>query len=110
MKRNFCLESHKSMNEELNVNHQFVVNIPHHKFEERELQARVMMWLASQEMEEKNGSKESTPTLSLSLQPRALLMHTSHGFSVKRSLQNFLEKRKERIQSHVITHDNNSTN
>ncbi|KAK2442539.1 Protein TIFY 5A [Trifolium repens] len=97
-------------NKELNVNKHLVVNIPHHKFEERELQARVMIWLASQEMEEKNGSKGSTPTLSLSLQPRALLMHTSHGFSVKRSLQNFLEKRKKRIQSHIVIHDNSSTN
>lgn len=57
---------------------------------------RVIILLASQEMEEKNGSKRSTPTLSLSLQPQVLLMHASQGFSIKRSLLSFLQKRKKR--------------
>ncbi|RHN69008.1 putative transcription regulator Others family [Medicago truncatula] len=117
MKRNCYLDSssHKSMNEKLNVNKKLVAN-PHngnHKFDEKELQARAIIWLASQEiMEGKNGSnKESIPTLSLSMQPSALQMHASHGFSIKRSLHNFLEKRKKRIQSHhvsIVTHDNDN--
>ncbi|KAI5393104.1 hypothetical protein KIW84_060299 [Lathyrus oleraceus] len=96
-----------------NVNKQ-TVNDSHDrdKFDEREFQARVIIWLASQEMEGRNGNKGLQPTLSLSLQPQALLMHASHGFSIKRSLQNFLHKRNKRIQGHVSIgrpHDNNST-
>jgi len=52
--------------------------------------------LASQEMEERNGSKRSTPTLSLSLKPQALLMLASQGFSIKQSLLSFLKKRKKK--------------
>ncbi|KAL5076174.1 hypothetical protein RYX36_015158 [Vicia faba] len=115
MKRNcyFDLSSQKSMNQESKVNKQFVT-IPHelHKFDNRELQARVIIWLANQGMEGRNGRKKFPPKLSLSLQPQVLLMHASRGFSIKRSLQNFLQKRKRRIQSHasvVTCHDNNST-
>jgi len=75
------------------------------------LQARAIIWLASEQMEGKNGSnKESTPTLSLSMQPSALQIHASHGFSIKRSLQNFLQRRNKRIQSHlsIATHDNDN--
>ncbi|CAL5203491.1 unnamed protein product [Lathyrus oleraceus] len=84
----------------------------YHKFDDREFQARVIIWLANQEMEGRNGRKNFPPTLSLSLQPQVLLMHASHGFSIKRSLENFLQKRKKRIQSHasVTCHDSNSTN
>ncbi|KAI5393105.1 uncharacterized protein LOC127095684 [Lathyrus oleraceus] len=101
------------MGKRFNVNKQ-TVNDSHDrdKFDEREFQARVIIWLASQEMEGRNGNKGLQPTLSLSLQPQALLMHASHGFSIKRSLQNFLHKRNKRIQGHVSIgrpHDNNST-
>lgn len=75
------------------------------------LQARVILWLASQEVEESNGGTGPAPTLSISLQPRALLLHDPQGFSVKRSLHNFLQKRKKRSQIvRIATHDNSTTN
>ncbi|KAL5071933.1 hypothetical protein RYX36_022820 [Vicia faba] len=103
----FCRDGNLNVKKQsLDVSHE------QDKFDERELQARVILWLASQEMEGRNGSEGIHPTLSLSLQPQALLMHASHGFSIKRSLQNFLHKRNKRIQGHVSIvrpHDDNST-
>nr|XP_004502076.1 protein TIFY 5B-like [Cicer arietinum] len=115
MKRNCFLgsSSHKSMNEKINVRKEFVAiaHNGHLMFDESELQARVIIWLASQKIEGKNGSKGSRPILSLSLQLRALFMHnSSQGFSIKRSLHNFLQKRKKRTQSHdsIVIHDNDN--
>ncbi|TKY47914.1 TIFY 5A [Spatholobus suberectus] len=72
-----------------------VVAIPHssrHVLDVTELQARVIIWLASQD---NTGPASAT---SLSLQSQALLMHAPQGFSIKRSLRNFLQKRKKRSQ------------
>ncbi|XP_058754030.1 uncharacterized protein LOC131627205 [Vicia villosa] len=114
MKRScyFNTLSQKSMNEESKIIKQLVV-IRHefHKFDNKEFQARMVIWLANQEMKGKNGREKIPPTLSLSLQPQVLLMHASHGFSIKQSLQIFLQKRKRRIQSHasiVTCRDSNS--
>ncbi|CAK8566966.1 unnamed protein product [Lathyrus sativus] len=109
MKRNCYLDllSQKSMNEKSKVNKKLVAISP------EEFQVRVIIWLANQEMEGRSGRKKLPPTLSLSLRPQVLLMHASHGFSIKRSLENFLHKRKKKIQSHVsvvTSHDSNSTN
>ncbi|KAH1034867.1 hypothetical protein AAZX31_20G058200 [Glycine max] len=75
-----------------------VVAIPQsrrHMLDVTELQARVILWLASQEREGNTGPASAT---SLSLQSQALLMHAPQGSSVKRSLRNFLQKRKKRFQ------------
>ncbi|XP_058781711.1 uncharacterized protein LOC131655928 [Vicia villosa] len=104
MKRNcyFNSLSQKPMNEESKVNkHLVIISHELHEFDDKEFQARVIIWLANQEMEGRNGRKKIPPTLSLSLQPQVLLMHASHGFSIKQSLQIFLQKRKRRIQSHA---------
>ncbi|CAJ1965006.1 unnamed protein product [Sphenostylis stenocarpa] len=90
---------HDSMNELLNMNKN-VVGIPHggsgrHMLDVIELQARVIIWLASQK---RDGSTEAASATSLSLQSQALLMHAPQGFSIKTSLRNFLHKRKKRSQ------------
>ncbi|XP_057431038.1 protein JAZ13-like [Lotus japonicus] len=87
-------------NEALNVNQQMVA-IPHsrrHMLDVTELQARVIIWLASQEMEARKGNKGPASIPLFPLQPQALLMQ---GFCIKRSLHNFLQKRKKRSKSHV---------
>ncbi|RDX59739.1 hypothetical protein CR513_61833, partial [Mucuna pruriens] len=60
------------------------------------MQARVIIWLASQEREGRTGPALAT---SLSLQSQALLMHAPQGFSIKTSLRNFLQKRKKSTNS-----------
>ncbi|XP_057431347.1 protein JAZ13 [Lotus japonicus] len=106
MKRNCYLNlrsnpsSRESMNEALNVNQQMVA-IPHsrrHMLDVTELQARVIIWLGSQEMEARKGNKGPASIPLFPLQPQALLMQ---GFCIKRSLHNFLQKRKKRSKSHV---------
>ncbi|XP_057462211.1 protein TIFY 5A-like [Actinidia eriantha] len=61
-----------------------------------ELQARAIINLASREMEEKlntpTGLEPSSPLLQSQL-------YSPNSFSMKRSLQQFLEKRKHRIQA-----------
>ncbi|XP_047150244.1 uncharacterized protein LOC124822289 [Vigna umbellata] len=91
---------HHSMNELLNMNKK-VLAIPHggggrHMLEVTELQARVIIWLASQEMD--GSSRGAASAMSLSLQSQPLLMHAPQGFSIKTSLRNFLHKRKKRSQ------------
>ncbi|KAK7306889.1 hypothetical protein VNO77_44849 [Canavalia gladiata] len=100
---------HDSMNEPLSINKRVVAiqhNRRHHTFDITELQARVIIWLASQERNGSTGAS-SAPSLSI-LQPRALLMHTPQGFSIKRSLRHFLQKRKKRSQSHISIATHNS--
>ncbi|CAN4081535.1 unnamed protein product [Withania somnifera] len=58
-----------------------------------ELQAKAIIHLASREMEE----KIRTP-LSL-LEPPSLILQSQTGVSMKKSLQRFLEKRKNRAQA-----------
>ncbi|XP_060181714.1 protein TIFY 5A [Lycium barbarum] len=58
-----------------------------------ELQARAIIHLASREMEEK------TKTPSSVLEPPSPLLQSQTGISMKRSLQRFLQKRKNRIQA-----------
>jgi len=60
------------------------------------VQARVIIWLASQEMDGSSRGAASATWLSLQSQP--LLMHAPQGFSIKTSLRNFLHKRKKRSQ------------
>ncbi|CAJ1971634.1 unnamed protein product [Sphenostylis stenocarpa] len=57
-------------------------------FDSTELQARVIIWLASREMVE-----------SRSLHSEALLVHISRGLSIKKSLENFLQRRRKRKRS-----------
>ncbi|KAK7393813.1 hypothetical protein VNO78_22377 [Psophocarpus tetragonolobus] len=87
---------HDSMNEPWTMNKN-VVAIPHsnsrHMLDVTELQARVIIWLASQD-----NNTGPTSATSLSLQSQALLMHAPQGFSIKRSLRSFLHKRKTRSQ------------
>ncbi|CAN4077012.1 unnamed protein product [Withania somnifera] len=59
-----------------------------------ELQARAMIYLASREMEE-NTNKTPSPTSETS----SLLLQPQTGLFMKRSLQIFLQKRKNRIQT-----------
>ncbi|ESW17961.1 hypothetical protein PHAVU_006G001900 [Phaseolus vulgaris] len=112
MKRNCYLDlhfrpssassSHHSMNELMNMNmNKKVVAIPHaaaarHMLDVTELQARVIIWLASQEMD--GSSRGGGSVTSLSMQSQPLLMHAPQGFSIKTSLRNFLHKRKKRSQ------------
>ncbi|MED6210576.1 hypothetical protein PIB30_065422 [Stylosanthes scabra] len=58
-------------------------------FDMTELQARVIIWVASEKVEEGI----------VGIQTQALLMYASRGLSVKRSLQEFLQNRKRRCQS-----------
>ncbi|KAL2461039.1 Jasmonate ZIM-domain protein 11b [Abeliophyllum distichum] len=61
-----------------------------------ELQAIAILWLARMEMEEKlNKSRTSvaSPYMQFQLHP------TTRGLSLKKSLQKFLQKRKDRIQA-----------
>ncbi|KAB1222600.1 Protein TIFY 5A [Morella rubra] len=63
-----------------------------------ELQARAILLLATREMEERlktptSGSEPSSPIL------QSPLCSPSTGLSMKRSLQRFLQKRKNRIQA-----------
>ncbi|KAH7533597.1 hypothetical protein FEM48_Zijuj04G0148700 [Ziziphus jujuba var. spinosa] len=60
-----------------------------------ELQVRAIILFASEEMEEKNDRKGSK-LASISLQPQ---VYKPPGFSLKRSLQRFLQKRKQRNQA-----------
>ncbi|KAJ4825409.1 hypothetical protein Tsubulata_030902 [Turnera subulata] len=57
-----------------------------------ELQARTILWLASQEVKERISSVQSRPP-SLHSQ-----LYGHSGLSLKRSLQRFLQKRKKRAQ------------
>ncbi|KAK7316514.1 hypothetical protein RJT34_00037 [Clitoria ternatea] len=102
MKRNCYLDLRfrPSMNEPLNINKRvFAIrhNTPQYMFDVAEIQARVIIWLVSQEM---NGGKGTATASSLSfLQSQlALLIHAPQVFSIKRSLRNFLQKRKKRTQ------------
>ncbi|RDY02177.1 Protein TIFY 5A, partial [Mucuna pruriens] len=90
---------HFCRNETLNIHNKLVAilhNGRHCMFDTAELQARVIIWLASREMEESTG-----------LHSRALLIHVSRGLSIKKSLHNFLQRRKKRSQSHIsiVTHN-----
>ncbi|XVE88398.1 hypothetical protein DITRI_Ditri19aG0066800 [Diplodiscus trichospermus] len=62
-----------------------------------ELQARAILMLARREMDERiktpRGSEPASPTL------QSQLHSPSTGLSMKRSLQRFLQKRKNRIQA-----------
>ncbi|XP_009602642.1 protein TIFY 5A [Nicotiana tabacum] len=58
-----------------------------------ELQAKAIIYLASREMEE--NTKTSSPISEAS----SPLLQTQTGLSMKRSLQGFLQKRKNRIQA-----------
>ncbi|KAL1307188.1 uncharacterized protein LOC107496185 isoform X1 [Arachis duranensis] len=115
MKRNCCLDlrlrssssHHRSIicrNEMLEL-HNKLVGIIHDgrscMFDITELQARVIIWVASsQKVEERI----------VGIQTQALLMYASRGLSVKRSLQEFLQNRKRRCQSTHISNKHNSLN
>ncbi|KAL2327136.1 hypothetical protein Fmac_020563 [Flemingia macrophylla] len=76
-----------------------VVAIPNssrHMLDATELQARVIILLASQEREEKSKGPDSAT--SHYMQSQALLMHAPQCFTIKKSLRNFLQKRKKRSQ------------
>ncbi|XP_070048267.1 protein TIFY 5A-like [Nicotiana tomentosiformis] len=62
-------------------------------FDATELQAKAIIYLASREMEE--NTKTSSPISEAS----SPLLQTQTGLSMKRSLQGFLQKRKNRIQA-----------
>ncbi|CAL0323067.1 unnamed protein product [Lupinus luteus] len=99
---------HNSTNEPLNISKQLLHAILHkrsHTLDITELQARMIIWLAKQEMEEiKNGgTRTNNPMPLFSLQLHALLMHLPQGISIKRSIGSFLEKRKKRCQTHNET-------
>ncbi|KAK7320236.1 hypothetical protein VNO77_29541 [Canavalia gladiata] len=70
--------------------------VTHFKVNSEAAIARVIIWSASREMEESTG-----------LQSQALLMNVSQGLSIKKSLHNFLQKRKKRSQSHssIVAHN-----
>ncbi|KAG4961730.1 hypothetical protein JHK82_038416 [Glycine max] len=55
-------------------------------FDTTELQARMIIWLASKEMEENTTGLHS----------EALLIHVSRGLSIKKSLENFLQRRRKK--------------
>lgn len=57
------------------------------------IQARAIIHLASREMEEK------TKTSSSFSEPQSPLLQSQTGVSMKKSLQRFLQKRKNRIQA-----------
>ncbi|KAE9599485.1 hypothetical protein Lalb_Chr14g0362711 [Lupinus albus] len=120
MKRNCTLDlpfhpsssyslSHNSMNETLNISKQLLHAILHkrnHTLDITEIQARMIIWFASQEMEEnKNGGTRKNPMPLISLQLHALLMHLPQGISIKRSIGSFLQKRKKRCQNHNETNN-----
>ncbi|XP_020205249.1 protein JAZ13 [Cajanus cajan] len=90
-------QPHHSMNEPLNMNRKVVAipNSSRHMLDVTELQARVIIWLASQERVGNTGPSSAT---SHYLQSQALLMHAPQGFTIKKSLRNFLQKRKKRSQ------------
>ncbi|XP_019436137.1 PREDICTED: protein JAZ13-like [Lupinus angustifolius] len=111
MKRNCTLDlcfhpsscyslSHNSMNEPMNINKNLhvILHNRHHTFDTTELQARMIIWLASQEIEQKKGGIDSNPTPLISLQLHALLMHLPQGISIKKSIKSFLHRRKKRFQ------------
>ncbi|WVY91066.1 hypothetical protein V8G54_036580 [Vigna mungo] len=70
-------------------------NQRHCIFDTTELQARAIIWLASREM-----------VKTRSLRSEALLVHISPHLSIKKSLQNFLQRRKKR-KSYQRNSDNN---
>ncbi|PON32825.1 Tify domain containing protein [Parasponia andersonii] len=61
-----------------------------------EMQARAIILIASREIEERKDTQGSELALSIWLQSQ---LYRSPGFSMKRSLQRFLQKRKQRSQS-----------
>ncbi|XP_054796351.1 protein TIFY 5A-like [Prosopis cineraria] len=127
MKRNCELElglqRRNSINEPFDITHhhpQILHNGRRCFIDVTEIQARVIIWLANREMEERVGrrgsssstssssSSSSTTTTSSSLsssfwvQSQALMYgsggHGHGGLSLKKSLQSFLQKRKKRTQ------------
>ncbi|XP_057948988.1 protein TIFY 5A-like [Malania oleifera] len=71
-----------------------------------ELQARAIILLARQEMEERMISRKPTTAQALepmspSLQPQ---LHSPTGLSMKRSLQRFLQTRRHRVQATAPHH------
>ncbi|KAG5053547.1 hypothetical protein AAZX31_02G291900 [Glycine max] len=104
MKRNCYLDlrlqsssphPYRSMNRTLNIHNKLVAILHNGRqciFDTAELQARVIIWLASREMEGSTGLHSET-----------LLIHVSRGLSIKKSLQNFLQRRirKKRSQPHL---------
>ncbi|KAK7371793.1 hypothetical protein VNO80_05158 [Phaseolus coccineus] len=70
-------------------------NERHCIFDTTELQARAIIWLASREMVERS-----------SLRSEALLVHISPHLSIKKSLQNFLQRRNKRKSSQRNNHKN----
>lgn len=65
-----------------------------------DLQAKAIIYLASREMDTKT-NKTSSPTSS---EPSSLLLQSQTDLSMKRSLQRFLQKRKNRIQTTPYHH------
>ncbi|CAI9102695.1 OLC1v1001002C1 [Oldenlandia corymbosa var. corymbosa] len=62
-----------------------------------ELQARVILWLARREMEDKLNQKTGKPSM------QVRLIHGPYdGMSLKKSLRVFLQKRRDRIQSCLL--------
>ncbi|KAH1092461.1 hypothetical protein AAZX31_14G002600 [Glycine max] len=97
MKRNCYLDlrlqssspSHRSMNGTLNIHNNLVAILHNGRqciFDTTELQARMIIWLASKEMEENTTGLHS----------EALLIHVSRGLSIKKSLENFLQRRRKK--------------
>ncbi|KAK8467252.1 hypothetical protein PHAVU_008G290900 [Phaseolus vulgaris] len=105
MKRNCYLHlplhsssSHPSMNGTFNIHNKLAAilhNERHCIFDTTELQARAIIWLASREMVENS-----------SLRSEALLVHISPHLSIKKSLQNFLQRRNKRKSSQRNNHKN----
>ncbi|KAL9361201.1 hypothetical protein Peur_043986 [Populus x canadensis] len=60
-----------------------------------EFQARAIIWLASREKEERSNTARS----SQAPKPLHSQLHSPPGLSLKRSLQRFLQKRKERAEA-----------
>ncbi|KAL5126065.1 Protein TIFY 5A [Glycine soja] len=86
---------HFCRNRTLNIHNKLVAILHNGRqciFDTAELQARVIIWLASREMEGSTGLHSET-----------LLIHVSRGLSIKKSLQNFLQRRirKKRSQPHL---------
>ncbi|XP_027938927.1 protein TIFY 5A-like [Vigna unguiculata] len=99
MKRNCYLDlrlhsssSHTSMNGKFNIHSIKLAAILHNQrhciFDTTELQARAIIWLASREM-----------VKTRSLCSEALLVHIPPHLSIKKSLHNFLQRRKKRRSS-----------
>ncbi|XP_034700626.1 protein TIFY 5A-like [Vitis riparia] len=61
-----------------------------------ELQARAILLLASREMEEKTRTPTASDAISPSLHSQ---LYSPTGLSMKRSLQRFLQKRKNRMEA-----------